>query len=72
VDHTISDLERKLDPSKWFRIHRATLLNLDYLLELDAWFGGGVLARLKDPRRTELPVARERVRPLRDKLGLSA
>ena len=72
VDHTITDLEKKLDPAKWFRIHRATLLNIDYLLELDAWFGGRVLARLKDPKRTELQVARDRVRPLREKLGLSA
>jgi DNA-binding LytR/AlgR family response regulator len=72
VDYTIADLERKLDPAKWVRIHRATLLNIDHLHELDAWFGGRMLARLKDAKRTELPVARDRVRPLRELLGLSA
>jgi two-component system LytT family response regulator len=72
VDHSISDLERKLDPSRWIRIHRATLLNIDYLQELDAWLGGRILARLKDPKRTELQVARDRVRPLRERLGLTA
>ena len=71
VDHTIADLERKLDPAKWVRIHRATLLNIDYLHELDAWFAGRALVRLKDPKRTELQVARDRVRPLRERLGLS-
>jgi two-component system LytT family response regulator len=69
VDHTISDLERKLDPAKWVRIHRATLLNIDHLQELDVWFGGRMLARLKDAKRTELQVARDRVRPLRERLG---
>ena len=71
VDHAIADLERKLDPVKWIRIHRATLLNMDYLQELDSWLGGRVLARLKDSKRTELQVARDRVRPLRERLGLS-
>jgi len=72
IDHTIADLERKLDPAKWVRIHRATLLNIDYLAELDSWLGGRVLARLKDARRTELQVARDRVRPLRERLGLTS
>ena len=72
VDHTIADLERKLDPAKWVRIHRATILNIDYLQEIDAWLGGRVLVRLKDAKRTELQVARDRVRPLRERLGLTA
>jgi DNA-binding LytR/AlgR family response regulator len=37
--------------------------------EIDAWFGGRVLVRLKDARATELPVARERVQELKKKLG---
>ncbi|MGH9659049.1 MAG: LytR/AlgR family response regulator transcription factor [Bryobacteraceae bacterium] len=70
VDHTIAELEHKLDPQRFFRIHRASLLNLDYLQEIDAWIGGRVLARLKDPKGTELAVARDRVRPLRERLGI--
>ena len=72
VDHTIADLEKKLDPAKWVRIHRATLLNIDHLRELDSWLGGRMLARLSDPKRTELQVARDRVRPLRERLGLTS
>jgi DNA-binding LytR/AlgR family response regulator len=54
VAYTIADLEQKLDPKQFCRIHRSTLLNLAYMQELDTWFGGGVLARLKDDKRTEL------------------
>jgi len=69
VDHTVSDLEQKLDPRCFFRIHRATLLNLQWVKELDAWFGGRALVRLKDARATELQVARERVSELKKRLG---
>jgi len=69
VDHTVSDLEQKLDPHHFFRIHRSTLLNLAWVKELDAWFGGRVLVRLKDAKSTELQVARERVQELKKRLG---
>jgi DNA-binding LytR/AlgR family response regulator len=69
VDHTVSDLEQKLDPHCFFRIHRSTLLNLAWVKELDAWFGGRVLVRLKDAKGTELQVARERVQELKKRLG---
>jgi len=69
VDHTVSELEQKLDPRHFFRIHRATLLNLAWVKEMDAWFGGRVLVRLKDTKGTELQVARERVQELKKRLG---
>jgi two-component system LytT family response regulator len=69
VDHTVSDLEQKLDPHHFFRIHRSTLLNLAWVKEVDAWFGGRVLVRLKDAKSTELQVARERVQELKKRLG---
>jgi two-component system LytT family response regulator len=69
VDHTVSDLEQKLDPHHFFRIHRSTLVNLAWVKELDAWFGGRVLVRLKDAKATELQVARERVQELKKRLG---
>lgn len=69
VDSSISELEQKLDPKKFIRIHRSTLLNLDYVQEIHSWFGGGVVACLKDEKRTELAVARDRVRALKQRLG---
>jgi two-component system LytT family response regulator len=70
VDWPISELEQKLGASRFFRIHRGTLLNLDWLDELTPWFTGRMSARLKDEKRTELTVARDRVRLLKERLGI--
>src|SRR5262245_8793194 len=69
VDATIAELEQKLDPRKFIRIHRATLLNLDHVQDIHSWFGGGVVVRLKGDNRIELSVARDRVRALKQRLG---
>ena len=70
VDHTVAELEQKLDPRRFFRIHRSTLINLAWVKELDAWFAGRVRLRLKDAKGAELTVARERVAELKKKLGV--
>jgi two-component system LytT family response regulator len=69
VDYTVSDLEQKLSPRSYCRIHRSTLVNLAWVREMDAWFGGRVLVRLKDAKSTQLHVARERVAELKKRLG---
>lgn len=71
LDATIVELERKLDPAKFVRIHRGTLLNLAWVSELHADFGGRLVVRLRGDKRHELVVSRDRVRPLKDRLGLS-
>jgi DNA-binding LytR/AlgR family response regulator len=68
VDSTIADLEQRLDPRRFIRIHRSMMVNLDYVQEIHPWFTGGVVVRLKDDRKTELTVARDRVRALRQRL----
>ena len=68
IDIPISDLEEKLDPALFVRIHRATLLNLTYVDEVSSWFGGGMVVRLKDGKRTELPIARDRLREVKERL----
>ena len=70
VDHSVSDLEGRLDPRRFFRIHRSTLVNLQWVRELDAWFAGRVLVRLKDAKGTELTVARDRATELKKRLGV--
>ena len=70
LDATLADLERKLDATRFLRIHRGTLVNLAWVGELHADFGGRLLLRLRDDRRTELVVARDRVRALKERLGL--
>jgi DNA-binding LytR/AlgR family response regulator len=38
VDYTIAELEQPLDPAKFDRIHRSTIVNLEYVQELHSWF----------------------------------
>lgn len=37
---TISALEAQLDPKKFLRVHRSTIVNLDRVKELQSWFHG--------------------------------
>jgi two-component system LytT family response regulator len=69
VDHTVAELEEKLDPRQFVRIHRSTLVNIAWVREIDAWFGGRLLVRLKDAKATELQVARDRVAELKQRIG---
>ncbi len=69
LDLTISELEQKLPPQRWVRIHRSILLNVDAIKELRSWFGGKLLIKLKDGR-TELHVPRDRAAEVRAKLGV--
>jgi len=70
IDFTMAELEAQLDPRRFLRIHRATIVNVAFVQELDAWVDGGVIVRLKDDKKTELAVARDRVRELKERLGI--
>ncbi len=70
VDLTLSQLEERLDSRRFIRIHRATIVNTGYVQELYPAVDGGVLVRLKDDCKTELSVARDRVRDLKARLGI--
>jgi two-component system LytT family response regulator len=70
IDRTLQQLEEQLDGRRFIRIHRATIVNTGFVQELDAWVDGGVIVRLKDERKTELQVARDRVRELKERLGI--
>jgi two-component system LytT family response regulator len=68
VDPSIADLEDRFGAAGFFRIHRATLVRLSAIVELSSTVDG-IRVRISDGK-TELPVARERARALKDKLGL--
>ena len=70
VDYSIQELEQKLDPARFVRVHRATLVNIAHVQELHSWFAGRMMLRLKDPKHTELAVSRDRVRALKQRLGI--
>jgi two-component system LytT family response regulator len=70
IDETITDLEHRLDPARFLRIHRSALVNVDWIHEVNSWFAGKVVLTLKDSQHTQLTVARDRVRTLKERLGI--
>jgi two-component system, LytTR family, response regulator len=69
LDLAIAELEPRLDPRQWLRIHRSTLVNIGAIKEVHTSFGGKAIVRLKDGK-TDLPVPRERAAEVKAKLGL--
>ena len=69
IDFTMAELESHLDPRRFVRIHRATIVNAAFVQELYPGVDG-LLLRLKDDGKTELSVARDRVRDLKERLGI--
>jgi two-component system LytT family response regulator len=70
VDYTLTQLEQRLDPRRFVRVHRAAIVNIAFVGELHPDMGGGIVIRLKDEKRTEISVARDRVRNLKERLGI--
>ena len=45
LDLSIFELELKLDPKKFVRIHRSTIGNASYVHEVNSWFAGRMFVR---------------------------
>ncbi len=69
VNFTLDQLERKLDPRTFARVHRSAIVNLDHAAALRPAFAGTYRLQLRDAARTEVPVSRTRARLLRERLG---
>jgi two-component system LytT family response regulator len=53
---TMNGLGARLDPQRFLRIHRSTIVNVDRIQELQAWFHGDYLVILRDG--TQLTLSR--------------
>jgi two-component system LytT family response regulator len=69
VDFAIGQLEKKLDPRKFLRIHRSTVVNLAWIRDVTTLPGGALNIRLKDEKGTDLTVARDRAREFKAWIG---
>ena len=63
-------MEEHLEGTSFFRVHRATLVNLDAIREFSPWFNGKYSLIMSDQQRSELTVSRPRVRDFKQRLGL--
>ena len=64
---TMANLEERLDPEQFARIHRSTIVNLKRVKELEPWFHGDYVVRLHDGRK--LTLSRGHRGRLLEKLG---
>ena len=67
IRETLQSLAGRLDPAKFLRIHRSTLVNLDRVRELRPIFHGDYLVKLTDG--TELTLSRNYREKLLEPLG---
>jgi two-component system, LytTR family, response regulator len=51
---TMGSLEARLDPEKFLRIHRSTIVNIERIQELQPWFHGDYVVLLRDGTRLTL------------------
>jgi two-component system LytT family response regulator len=54
VRDTMNSVEARLDTSRFLRIHRSTIVNLERVKELQPWFHGDYVVLLRDGTRLTL------------------
>jgi two-component system LytT family response regulator len=67
IRRTLSELESRLDPTRFFRAHRSAIVNLDRVKEIIPWFKGS--HRLRLTTGAEVDLSRAQARALRKILG---
>jgi len=67
---TLDELQARLDPATFWRVHRSHLVNINKIKEIVPWFSRNYILRMKDAKGTEIPVSRSQTRRLREYLKL--
>jgi len=67
---SLAQLETRLEPQGFFRVHRRFVVNLSQVKEIVPMYGGTMLLTLKDKNSTQVPASRRRVPTLKRALGL--
>jgi two-component system LytT family response regulator/two-component system response regulator LytT len=67
---TLDDLQARLDPDVFWRVHRSHLVNINRIKEIVPWFSRNYILRMKDSKGTEIPVSRSQTKRLREYLKL--
>ena len=67
---TLDELQARLDPEVFWRVHRSHLVNINKIKEIVPWFSRNYILRMKDGKGTEIPVSRSQTKRLREYLKL--
>lgn len=69
IDQTLDEIERTLDPSKFFRANRQFILNADAVEKVHFWFSSKLKVDVKPRSSEEIIVSREKAMAFRSWLG---
>jgi two-component system response regulator LytT len=67
---TLDELQARLDPSVFWRVHRSHLVNINKVKEIVPWFSRNYILKMKDGKGSEIPVSRSQTKRLREYLKL--
>jgi len=67
---TLDELQARLDPAVFWRVHRSHLVNINKIKEIVPWFSRNYILKMKDARGSEIPVSRSQTKRLREYLKL--
>jgi two-component system LytT family response regulator/two-component system response regulator LytT len=67
---TLDELQARLDPAVFWRVHRSHLVNINKIKEIVPWFSRNYILRMRDGKGTEIPVSRSQTKRLREYLRL--
>jgi two-component system, LytTR family, response regulator len=67
IHRTLTELDARLDPTRFFRTHRSAIINLDRVQKIIPWFKGSYVLRLTTG--AEVALSRIQARVLRKILG---
>lgn len=67
---TLDELQTRLDPAVFWRVHRSHLVNINRIKEIVPWFSRNYILKMKDAKGSEIPVSRSQTKRLREYLRL--
>jgi two-component system response regulator LytT len=67
---TLDELQARLDPEVFWRVHRSHLVNINKIREIVPWFSRNYILKMRDTKGSEIPVSRSQTRRLREYLKL--
>jgi len=67
---TLDELQARLNPAVFWRVHRSHLVNINKIKEIVPWFSRNYILKMKDAKGSEIPVSRSQTKRLREYLKL--
>lgn len=61
IDFNMEEIQKILDPSKFFRVNRQIIINKEFIKDVTIWFGGKLVIYLKNHDSERIEVSKSKV-----------